>query len=270
MTMSPAGIEAGPTNQGWSTPRVAGLGWWLRSYLLMLRWELANLRLVLPLLVIVQVALYGGGVIGLGFFYDVVPSRQALYFATGGTLMALITVGLTFVPSIVAQRRADGSHDYQWALPVPRIAMLLATLTVFVIVSAPGATIALVLAELRYDIELQISPMLLPAVVLVLVTTTSVGAAIGHVTAQPAVTSAIGNLFFIAMFLFSPINYPAERLPVWLQVAHEWLPFEHMANAMRGGLTADLGVDVGRSLVILGGWAVAAWVSMYWVLGRSR
>jgi ABC-2 type transport system permease protein len=263
-------LEAGSASQGWTAPRVSGLGWWLRSYLLMLRWEFSNLRLLLPLLLIVQVALYGGSVVGLGFFYDVVPSQQALYFATGSTLLALITVGLTFVPSIIAQRRAEGSHDYQWALPVPRVAMMLATLTIFVVVSAPGATIALVLAELRYDIELDVSLTLVPAILLILVTTTSVGAAIGHVTAQPAVTSAIGNLLFIAMFLFSPINYPAERLPGWLQAAHEWLPFEHMANAMRGGLTADLGVDVGRSLVILVAWALAAWASMYWVLGRPR
>lgn len=270
MTTTPDALEGGTADRSWSAPRVSGLGWWLRSYLLMLRWELANMRLILPLLLIVQIALYGGSVIGLGFFYDVVPSRQALYFATGGTLLALITVGLTFVPSIIAQRRAEGSHDYQWALPVPRVAMLLATLTIFVAVSAPGATIALVLAELRYDIDLDINLTVVPAIVLVLVTTTSVGAAIGHVTAQPAVTSAIGNLFFIVMFLFSPINYPAERLPGWLQVTHDWLPFEHMANAMRGGLTADLGADVPRSLAILGGWALAAWVSMYWVLGRSR
>ncbi|MDA0352815.1 MAG: hypothetical protein O3A10_11470 [Chloroflexi bacterium] len=149
MTTQHIDLDASSTNRGWTAPRVDGVGWWLRSYLLMLRWELANLRLVLPVLLIVQIALYGGSVIGLGFFYDVVPSEQALYFATGGTLLALITVGLTFVPSIIAQRRAEGSHDYQWALPVPRVAMLLATLTIFVAVSAPGATVALVLAELR-------------------------------------------------------------------------------------------------------------------------
>jgi ABC-2 type transport system permease protein len=242
--------------------------WWVRSYWLMLRWEVANLRLLLPLMLVIQIALYGGAVVGLGFYYDEVPAEQALYLATGGTLMSMLTVGLTFVPSIIAQRRAEGSHDYVWSLPVPRMAMLLATLTVFVFVVAPGAMIALTLAVLRYDISLRIAPTIVPTIVLVLVTSTSVGAAIGHVARQPAVTSAIGNLLFIGMFLFSPINYPAERLPSWLATVHGWLPFEHMANAVRGGLTAELGAEVGRSVMVLAAWALVAWVVMYRVLAR--
>jgi ABC-2 type transport system permease protein len=245
-----------------------GPAWWARSYWLMLRWEVANLRVTLPLVLIIQVALYGGAVVGLGFFYEQVPRLQALYLATGGMLMSMLTVGLTFVPSIIAQRRAEGAHDYLWVLPVPRMAMLLASLTVFVVVATPGAVIALALAQLRYDIELSVSPMLIPTIALVLITTTSLGAAIGHLAKQPAITSAIGNLFFIAMFLFSPINYPAERLPGWLAALHEWLPFEHMANAVRGSLTADLGADVGRSLLVLSGWAVLAWLLLFQVLAR--
>jgi hypothetical protein len=41
-----------------------------------------------------------------------------------------------------------------------------------------------------------------------------------------------------------------------------------MANAVRGGLTAELGAEVGRSVMVLAAWALVAWVVMYRVLAR--
>lgn len=246
------------------------LRWWFRSYRLMLHWEVANARLLIPFLIIVQVALYGGMIVSLGFLFEDIAPVHALYFVTGGTVMSMATVGLTFVPGIIAQRKVEGGHDYLWALPVPRVAMLLATLTVFTLVAVPGGVTALLIGVLRYDIALDVSPTIIATAALVLITTSSIGASIGYLASGPVVTNSIGNLLFIFMFLFSPMNYPVERLPDWLQDLHAWLPFAHMANAVRGSLTTGLGQDVPQSIAILGVWAFVAWLTMYWVLARAR
>jgi ABC-2 type transport system permease protein len=57
-------------------------------------------------------------------------------------------------------------------------------------------------------------------------------------------------MFFV--MLFSPINFPAERLPSWLQAVHNVLPIEAMAELVRSTLTG------GRTTV--GQWAhVLVW-----------
>ena len=37
--------------------------------------------------------------------------------------------------------------------------------------------------------------------------------------------------------MFSPINFPADRLPEWLRAIHRVLPFESMARVVRDTLT---------------------------------
>ncbi|MNC77887.1 hypothetical protein D3C75_1299620 [compost metagenome] len=70
------------------------------------------------------------------------------------------------------------------------------------------------------------------------------------------------------VLLFSPVSYPAERMPGWLQAAHEWLPIEPMAQLVRSGLASDAFSMPARSLVVLLVWCVASVVGATWALRR--
>ncbi len=250
--------------------RRSGLAWGLRSYWLMVRWDIATLRIELPIVMIIQILFGAGTVVGLGLLFDDIPTTQALYFATGGTVLTMTSLGLIMAPQTISQGKAMGWYDYLLALPIPRMMMMLATLTVYMVVAIPGIVVALVAAVLRYDIELAVSPMVVPVALLVLLTATSLGFALGHVSPSPVLTNAITNVLIFFIFLFSPINFPSERLPGWFQAVHEWLPFEHAANAMRISLTDELGSDMGRSMAVLVVWAAVALTATYWVLRRRR
>ena len=87
---------------------------------------------------------------------------------------------------------------------------------------------------------------------------------------EPRLTNLITNVVIFLVLLFSPIVIPIERFPEWAQAAHQAVPFYHMANLIRAGLTEGLATDVGASLAVLGAWAVGGWAAVAWVVGRRR
>ena len=114
-------------------PRVAlrgGPGYWLAGYRTMVRWHLASLRMWLMLLVMVQVLVGVGFVLGIGLFFDEVPPVAATYATTGAPVFNLVLLGLLLGPQLVADQRTSGGYDFLQSLPVPTTAAAAAWYTV--------------------------------------------------------------------------------------------------------------------------------------------
>jgi len=234
----------------------------------MLHWEVTSLRLVLPVTVMVQILSGAGFVLALGLFFGQVPPRAALFVSTGVLVLTLVTIGLVLGPQLIAQQKAEQTYDFLWSLPVPRTTAALAWVTTNFILGIPGMAVALVVALLRYDLDLHISPAIVPAVLLTLFTGTMIGYALAHALGNPMLIAAITQLFIFAILGFSPINFPAEQLPGWLAALHRWLPLAPMADTVRAGLTVGIVEDVTRSYLVLGAWAAASVGVTAFVLGR--
>ena len=245
-----------------------GVAGWIRSFALMTSWEMRNLRIYLPLALVVQVLIGGGMVVGLGFLIGELPAEVALYLVCGVTVVSMITIGMVMSPQIIAQQKQAGTYDYVWSLPVPRSATVAANLAVNTLIALPGLVTTLVIGSWRYAIELTPSLILAPATLLTLITAASVGMALAHGVPNPMVTGLITQILVFFILLFSPINFPPERLPGWMAAMHRFLPFQHSANVMRAGLTENLATDVGESFAILGAWALMSWLVTGWVVGR--
>jgi ABC-2 type transport system permease protein len=248
----------------------SGPSYCLRSYLLMMRWELSSLRMVLPILFVVQVLMGAGVVMGFALLFDRVPLMQARYLATGGTVVALLIIGLVAAPQMVANQKMSGTYDYLWSLPVPRLTQVLASLTVYAAVALPGMVLSLVVAELRFHLDLTVSPLVVPAALLTVLMATSVGYGLAHAIPQPMVTGLITQVLAFGILLYSPINFPPERLPGWYAAIHHYLPFQHAAVVMRDALTDGLGTNVRFSYAVLSAWTLLGWLVTWRVLGRRR
>jgi ABC-2 type transport system permease protein len=240
----------------------------LRSYRMMLRWEVTSLRLVLPVTVMVQILSGAGFVLALGLFFGQVPPRAALFVSTGVLVLTLVTIGLVLGPQLIAQQKAEQTYDFLWSLPVPRTTAALAWVTTNFILGIPGMAVALVVALLRYDLDLHVSPAIVPAVLLTLFTGTMIGYALAHALGNPMLIAAITQLLIFVILGFSPINFPAEQLPGWLAALHRWLPLAPMADTVRAGLTVGIVEGVTRSYLVLGAWAAASVGVTAFVLGR--
>jgi ABC-2 type transport system permease protein len=243
------------------------MGHGLRSYGLLLRWNLLRVRMALPLLVIVSTLLSVGIVIGFSFLVPQASPETALYLTTGALTLSLITVGMVGAPQVVAQSKVSGTFDYQRAMPVPRLAMLAADATVWVALALPGLVAAMVVAALRFDLTFTVSPLVVPAVLLAAICSVGVGYGIAY-AAKPEVAGALTQLVFFIALMFAPINYPADRLPDWLAAAHRWLPFTYMAQAVRDTVNVPpTGVSV-TPFVVLAAWSVVGLSTTYWIMSR--
>lgn len=96
----------------------------------------------------------------------------------------------------------------------------------------------------------------MPAALLASLTAAAVGYAMASVLPAQVAMLFMQALVFIAL-LFSPVSYPAERVPVWLQHVHDWSPIEPMAQLVRSGLANDV-FDVRALVGVLLAWAAVA------------
>lgn len=228
-----------------------------RQGLLLLQWQLRRSLPYIPLLVVVQVALAVATVVGYGLLVGTPSPDVALYLATGAPTITLITVGLVMTPQMIAQAKTEGSLDWMRTLPVPRWTFLASDLLMWTLIALPGMVLGVVAGVLRFDVHLSIAPWVVLAALLVSLTSASVGYAMASVL-PPMLAQLLTQVLIFVVLLFSPVSYPASRMPEWLQRAHQFLPIEPMAQLIRAGLaSADFTVP-GRSMVVLGVWVCVA------------
>lgn len=205
--------------------------WW-HSYALLLRWQLLRQRKNLPFLLVMQAVLACGIVVGWSYLIPDIDARSAHYLTTGAVVMSLVMIGMTVAPQNVAFQKVQGVFDYQRSLPVPRMATVAAHSSFWLLIGLPSLGVTVIVATLRFDLSYTPSPLLLVAIPLVAAGAVAIGYGIAHAV-QPPLVQPLGNVIMVIALMFAPINYPAERLPDWAAAAHQWLPFQYMAQAIR-------------------------------------
>jgi ABC-2 type transport system permease protein len=234
----------------------------VRAFGLLFRWEYFRLRREVPLIIVVQVALALGVVYGLAFLIPNIDPRSAAYLATGAPVTTLLIFGLSAGPQEVSQAKLSGRNAYISALPVPRLAYSAARLSFWLLVQLPGTALAIVVASLRFNFALDVSLAVVPAILLVAFSGSSVGYGLGEVM-KPEVASQLGSFLSILVLLFSPINFPVERLPEALQVIHLALPIKYMADLVRWSLTGGFADSIPLAFGIVTLWCVAGLVACW-------
>lgn len=251
-----------------TTTVTTGPARWIRSYTMMLRFDVRGLGPWLAIGLVIQVLMGAGMAIMYGFYLGDVPPAVGTFIAAGVPAIALIPIGFVLVPNMVAQQRIAQTYDFLWSLPVPRLAAAASTFTVFTVMALPGVAIALVVGAWNYDAQLSVSAMIIPAVLLTSLMTTSVGFGMAHGVKNPIVINFLTNMIVFFVLLFSPIVIPITQFPDWLASVHRVLPFYHMAQVIRDALTTGLVTNVGLSYLVLSTWTVTGWIVTAWVVGR--
>jgi ABC-2 type transport system permease protein len=234
----------------------------------MLKWVFLSNRPWLSLNLIVQMCIAVGFIFGISFFYPAITPATAKYLTTGAPTLILITVGLVMVPQMVASLRMYGTYDYIWSLPVPRMVYVAADATNMFGSMLPGVVLAVVLGSIYFDFNLIVSPLVIPAVILIALCGTFLGYALAFAVPKPMMAQVLTQVIIFAVMMFSPVMYPASQLPGWLQAVHKVFPIQYMADLTRGTLT-DLNVNLGLAFGVVGAWLLAGFV-VTWFLVRRR
>jgi ABC-2 type transport system permease protein len=242
---------------------------YLRNYYLMLKWQALSQKPIIPLNMVVQLMVAVGFIIGLSYFYPHLDSATARYLTTGAPTIILLMVGLVLLPQIVGSARKEGTFDYIWSLPVPRMVYIAADATIWVAVTLPGVIAALAMGSAYHHFALHISPLVVPALLLVAASGVFIGYIIALWPPKPEIGNVLTQVLVFVIMLFSPILFPAAQLPGWLQAVHRVLPFQYMADLARGTLT-DLPVDLGLAFLVVGIWCLVGFIGTFLLVNRRR
>jgi ABC-2 type transport system permease protein len=245
-----------------------GIGRWGRDYVAMVRWHLASLRMWLMTILVVLVLSGVGFVLGISLFFRHIPESVALFVVTGVPVINLLDVGLLLGPQLVANQRTAGSYEYMQTLPISRSVSAAAWYTVCLLCGLPAMVVSLVVGQLRYDLPLHISLMIVPAVLLTSFAGTMLGYALAHAITKPMVTLLITQMLIFIIFGFAPILFPLQRMPGWLADLNWWFPFRHMAVVMRAALTSSADPAVPTAYAVIGVWTIVSAGLAGWMLGR--
>jgi ABC-2 type transport system permease protein len=241
---------------------------WLRSYGLMLKWDSLSMRTYLALMFAVQLMIAAGFIYGISFFYPAITPETARYLTSGAPTLILATVGLVVVPQSVAMMRQEGTFDYIWSLPVPRMVYVFSFTTVMLLSTLPGVILAIGVGAWNFNFDLSISFLIVPAVILVSLSGTFVGYAMALSVSKPMMVNVLTQIIVFVVMLFSPVMFPVDRLPGWLQDIHQVLPIQYMAELVRGTLT-DLPVNLGLAFGVVGAWCALGF-GVTWLIVRRR
>ena len=124
------------------------------------------------------------------------------------------------------------------SLPVSRKNFLFADCTVWLLITVPAIVISTMIAHFMFHPGFSVSWTIIPAYVLVV--TACFGIGYGYSYAMPAeLAMGLSQIIAFVALMFTPISFPMDRLPEWLQVVHLALPLHHMAQVMRASLAHE-------------------------------
>lgn len=246
----------------------SGPGTWMSSFRWMVKYETVSLRIELAFALVIQLLMGVGMGMMYGFFLGDLPPVAQTFLVTGIPALAMFPIGFVMVPGFIQQHKFEDTYDYLWSLPVPRSAAAAATFAVYTVFALPATAVAVWIAAAVYDVDIQVSAVLIPAVLLCSLMATSVGFTMGHAIKDPRMINLLTNVVIFVVVMFTPLVVPLEVYPTWLAEAHRWLPIWNMGNLLRDGLSEGLATDVGRSSVVVGAWTVVAWLGATRIIGR--
>jgi ABC-2 type transport system permease protein len=72
----------------------------------------------------------------------------------------------------------------------------------------------------------------------------------------------------VFILMFSPLNFPPDRLPDWLGTAHDVLPVQAMGELIRGTVAGGPFPIQASDFLLLAGWAAASLAVSWLVMSR--
>jgi ABC-2 type transport system permease protein len=217
---------------------------------------------------VLQVILAVATVFGYGLIIGQIETEAARYLATGSATVALMMIGLVLAPQMVTTAKQEGSLDWLRTLPMPRWVFFAADTLLWSAVAVPGVAIGVAIGAWHFGVTLAISPWVIVAVPLVATIAATVGYALALLV-QPQLVQLITQVVVFIVLLFSPVSFPANRLPAWLYQVHQWLPIAPIADLVRAALISDVFHLPLRSIVVLAVWTVAALVGVIHALNKK-
>lgn len=220
--------------------------------------HLKQMRNEIWFIMMVQLVLSMGLVLGYGYLIPDISQSTALYLTTGAATQSFVTVGLVMLPRFISEAKTQGRLEYFLTLPISREAHLLSLITVVSMMALPGVAFSVALGAWHYDRPMSVSPLIVPVALLTFVSLAGVGVAMAVLSPHQQLTNALTQLIIFYVVFFAPVIIPHSQLAEMLQHISVVMPPTYAADAVRGSLADLPETHLGRSILVLAGFAVVS------------
>lgn len=231
-------------------------------------WSLVRHKYLLLAFSLAQAVFAVSILYGMALFLPEVDEMSAVYLSSGGLTLGIVAVGCVLAPQIVSGAKQNGIFEYQRTLPVSRSAILLADIIIWEAVSVPSVIIGCVAAMLRFGLSFHFTLQAFFIILLSQLTTICLGFCAAY-WFPPNMVALVTQIIMIGGLLFSPILYPAERLPKWTMPLYQVLPFVPISRLLRSALfTMERIAILDLCVVII--WMIVTFGLSLWALSRRE
>lgn len=230
----------------------------IRQYVILLRFLLAEYRstwfihliggLLIPISLAFVIVAVGG-----------VTNRDSAIYLFGGNLaMSIATGPAGFLIGKIGWARQSKEFDCWIALPISKLLLIFALISVALIFALPGILCIYVFGSLLIGLPFSGTWALIPLIPLGALPLAGLGALLGILVPNGETAGVVANILILFIGVLSPVMLPLESLPVPLRIVAQFMPTTYVADAFRavlGGpgtyLTLDLIILVVFSAVLL-------------------
>ena len=217
---------------------------------------------------LIQILVAIGIVIGFTYLIPDPSTSSILYLATGAPTIILIITGLVILPQQIGTSKADGYMEFMRTWPVKRSVILGADTSLWLLMTVPGIVVSSLVAHFLYHPGYDISWTVVPALLMIALTSIGVGYGFSYLL-PPEASLGLSQIIVFGALMFSPINFPMERLPEWLQTLHNVLPLHSMAEIMRASLASSTFTASLENYMILFVWCVLGYGGAIFILSKK-
>ncbi|MGB1254047.1 MAG: ABC transporter permease [Candidatus Promineifilaceae bacterium] len=222
------------------------------------RWSwrgLVLLGMVTPLL----------SMLALGIFARDSGSEALNYVLTGNVVVALMFGIQNSVESRFVFLKLNGSLSFYATLPVQKLALVLAVILAFFLLSLPSVIVTILLGSVLLGVTLQVHWLILVVIPLCAVSVAGIGALIGASAQTLESGSAMNLLVTFVMMSLGAVVVPPEKLPELLVFFGRISPATYAASALRQTLLGPLTTQLWIDLIALGIFTFA----VFWMVERK-
>ncbi|WP_163580529.1 ABC transporter permease [Gracilibacillus saliphilus] len=217
---------------------------------------------------LLQILISIGIVIGFSYLMPNPDTETILFLATGAPTIILIIAGMVILPQQIGTAKTDGYMEYMRTWPVSRSVILGADTTIWLLITLPGIIVSSIVAHLMFTPGYDISWTVVPALLMIALTSIGVGYGFSYLL-SPTASMGISQIVVFGALMFSPVNFPMDRLPEWLQSLHEVLPIYSMAEVMRASLAASTFDATMGNYINLMVWCILGFGGAIFILNRK-
>jgi ABC-2 type transport system permease protein len=221
------------------------------QYLILLRLFLAEYRSLWFFYVFFGFVWPVGFIFFLKMTEGTISPAQAI-FILGGNMATAIAFGPLFLLiNKIGQGRERHEFEYWATLPLPKLAFVLAAISVAVLLSLPGLIGAYIIGMLMLGLSFSGNIVLLALIPVGALPLAGLGAMLGSYAPDGQTAGVIGNIMTIVIGFLSPMFLTLVQLPPPLRIIALFIPTTYVADLFRSALGGHAQIPVFVDVLVI-------------------